>query len=1084
MNRVRFALALTAALLTLGAVGSKERAGSTSLSSLSGELPLRAAFAANFESPPVKPIAVDADGSVLYVANTPAGHLVVVDTANDQLVVRDEIAVGLDPVTVAVQPATARPTVWVANFLSDTVDVVDVEERMVTSVITVPDEPVNILFDPTGATAFVVSQVGTLTAIDTATRAVLSEVDLECLSPRAAVLNRGRVFVAALHSGNNTTTVGQEVTLELGDGRSSQTTTLAIAEAFSLTSGLFAGSGLAPWPTPPTNITEPSPRAERIIPDAGWPGLNEWLDILAVIDDGTGAPTQAAVDQLVADALEQGGIDLVNAQEVLQALLDDRWDTVDHDLAVVDVSDPTDMVVVSHVGDVGTTLSGMGVNPVTGELFVSNLEPRNLIRHEPNLNGNFVDHQIVRVQGPSPASVVAIDLHSEIPNFDDVSEINDAAREGSLAYPVDVVFRDDGARAYVAGFAVDRVGVLDPVGGGVLGRVDVGRGPRGLAIDSERSRLFVFNRTDLSISMLDISADVPVELAQLDLTNPEPESVREGRDFLYSAKFSRNFGSSCSMCHIDGSIDHLAWDLGRPAEELEPGPIDFEEPGTFAVNHPVKGPMLTMTLQGLDSHNPYHWRGDKPNFFGFNAAFADLLGGDELEAEEMDRFRRFVESILFPPTPFRDRTDSFVDPQAEGIETVFLAECDSCHNLAHDGANRAAGAEIDGGTIMPSSGPQIFLARQFRGLYKRLDSDLYSGFGLTHSGRMRRGETDNIFDPLFALFPGSFPGQQDIDNMTAFITAFHGDVHPIVGWQVLPEAPVSNAVREDLQLMSDLYMAGETGVLAHGFVAGERLSLKLETGIDGSAQFESLDGREFELDTLVDGIDAGDRLFFLAVPPQAAREVFVISGGDAEADQAVLDALADEGFSGTLGPEPGDWDSEETSLSEFDAVLLLNNHNRDGSSMLPLSANEIVNYVSSGGALVTGEWLAWNVDLGGSHRELEPVLPLSVTGLATSGETTTYSVVTENPVVGDGLPPSFAFSLSEIDGGVESVVSAKPRATVFYSSSNTGTPGLVGWNFGAGRVISFSTVIGEEELDNSEYTQLLGNSLDWAIKAD
>ena len=255
-------------------------------------------------------------------------------------------------------------------------------------------------------------------------------------------------------------------------------------------------------------------------------------------------------------------------------------------------------------------------------------------------------------------------------------------------------------------------------------------------------------------------------------------------------------------------------------------------------------------------------------------------------------------------------------------------------------------------------------------------------------------------------------------------------------------------------------------------------------GSDGEARFESLDGREFDLDTLIEGIDGGDRLVFLAVPPERVSRVFVASGGDGAADQAVLDALAAEGFDATLGPELGDWDPEETSLSDFHAVLLLNNHNRDEASLPTPGASELITYVSTGGALVTGEWLAWNVDLGGSHTDLAPLLPVSATGSVVTGETTTYSVETPDPVLGDGVPSSFTFSLSEVNGGVESILSANPAATVFYSSSTSEAAGLVGWNFGAGRVISFSTVIGASELESPDYVRLLGNSLDWVMKVE
>jgi hypothetical protein len=40
----------------------------------------------------------------------------------------------------------------------------------------------------------------------------------------------------------------------------------------------------------------------------------------------------------------------------------------------------------------------------------------------------------------------------------------------------------------------------------------------------------------------------------------------------------------------------------------------------------MKGPMTTQTLRGLLNLSPYHWRGDKPNFAAFNAAFSFVDG--------------------------------------------------------------------------------------------------------------------------------------------------------------------------------------------------------------------------------------------------------------------------------------------------------------------------------------------------------------------------------------------------------------------------------------------------------------------------
>jgi len=40
-------------------------------------------------------------------------------------------------------------------------------------------------------------------------------------------------------------------------------------------------------------------------------------------------------------------------------------------------------------------------------------------------------------------------------------------------------------------------------------------------------------------------------------------------------------------------------------------------------------------------------------------------------------------------------------------------------------------------------------------------------------------------------------------------------------------------------------------------------------------------------------------------------------------------------------------------------------------------------------------------------------------------------------------------------------------------------PGLVGWGYGNGRVISFSTLIGEVELTDANYAKLFQNSVNW-----
>jgi len=79
----------------------------------------------NYESPHSNPIAALPDGSLIYVANTPADTVDVVDAASGAVVAR--VHVGIDPVGIAVRPDGRE--VWVSNHVSDSISVIDAATR-------------------------------------------------------------------------------------------------------------------------------------------------------------------------------------------------------------------------------------------------------------------------------------------------------------------------------------------------------------------------------------------------------------------------------------------------------------------------------------------------------------------------------------------------------------------------------------------------------------------------------------------------------------------------------------------------------------------------------------------------------------------------------------------------------------------------------------------------------------------------------------------------------------------------------------------------------------------------------------------
>jgi DNA-binding beta-propeller fold protein YncE len=201
-----------------------------------------------------------------------------------------------------------------------------------------------------------------------------------------------------------------------------------------------------------------------------------------------------------------------------------------------------------------------------------------------------------------------------------------AEREASLAFPMDMVFSSDGVRLYVVGFGSGKVGIFDAaaleagtINASTKTLVEVGGGPSGLALDEVRNRLYVMNRFTHDISIVS-NASTPASAIETGVVplrfTPEPAIVRNGRPFLYDARTTSGHGdSACASCHIFGDFDSLAWDLGDPFGQVVPndnpfrvvgtgGPVSFGGPGVGipcpnCVFHPLKGPMTTQTLRGM-----------------------------------------------------------------------------------------------------------------------------------------------------------------------------------------------------------------------------------------------------------------------------------------------------------------------------------------------------------------------------------------------------------------------------------------------------------------------------------------------------
>jgi len=106
--------------------------------------------------------------------------------------------------------------------------------------------------------------------------------------------------------------------------------------------------------------------------------------------------------------------------------------------------------------------------------------------------------------------------------------------------------------AHPAGFVQD----LSASANYVVTRIEVGLNPRGLTISNDGHRLFVANRLDDTISVIDTRTNKVTATIKLD--GPKNIStLRHGEQTFYTAHYSFQGQIGCANCHIDSTFDGI-----------------------------------------------------------------------------------------------------------------------------------------------------------------------------------------------------------------------------------------------------------------------------------------------------------------------------------------------------------------------------------------------------------------------------------------------------------------------------------------------------------------------------------------------
>ena len=126
----------------------------------------------------------------------------------------------------------------------------------------------------------------------------------------------------------------------------------------------------------------------------------------------------------------------------------------------------------------------------------------------------------------------------------------------------------------------------------VVARIAVGHNPRGLALSRDGRKLYIANRLDDTISVIDTHSLRVASTIALDGAR-EVTPMRRGEQTFYSAQYSFQGQISCSSCHIDSTFDGITWDL---------------EPDGFGRDIVDNRP-----IEDLAGTEPYKWNGGNPN---------------------------------------------------------------------------------------------------------------------------------------------------------------------------------------------------------------------------------------------------------------------------------------------------------------------------------------------------------------------------------------------------------------------------------------------------------------------------------------
>jgi YVTN family beta-propeller protein len=485
----------------------------------------------------------------------------------------------------------------------------------------------------------------------------------------------------------------------------------------------------------------------------------------------------------------------------------------DQDLYIFDTSNDQ-LVEIVYV--LGTLLYGLAVDS-NGHVFVAQTDARNDANGLAGTLGDGLEELENRAFLNQITHVDCSGSPCAKPRYMDLEPVPPAnpAPGMALATPFAIEISADDSTLVVSAAGSNKLFTVDAASGQVLGRVEVGKVPRGIALESDgagrASQAWVLNAVANTVSLVDLSDPASPQVADtITLHDPTHPVVKRGRIAFNDAMASTTGTYSCESCHPDGGTDQVAWILNTPICDV---------PGCTQIP-----PRITMPIRGLRDTAPYHWDGipgdpyggrNTSNIYGSDApncspddpesCTLDLVDGglantmcdlgtcpvnDEgkdgaLTAAERDDMSKFLLSVPYPPAQRRSYDNVLSSRAADGFSLFHIEGdlqgdpepnvCGDCHRMPFWVSTNTPGTGMEAPTWRGAYDRWLILPQ---GRLNLIDFDFYRN--ITAIGTPERNMwrfswgSRTRFDPVWNMvlegstgFSGAFARQVTLNPQTA-----------------------------------------------------------------------------------------------------------------------------------------------------------------------------------------------------------------------------------------------------------------------------------------------------------------------------